>query len=324
MTLVKNIHDLVKGHLKSAFFTIENPKPDYHGKVRDIFERKEHLVMLTSDRVSAFDQVLGTVPLKGALLCEQAHWWFDQVQSLCPTHFVDRPDAQIMVVKKAQPIKIEVIVRGFLAGSLLRENKESRGQAYGLKLDPKLTRFQRFSKPIITPTTKGAVGEHDVALSPEQIITSRLLSPAQWEELTTTALNLFALGSQVAQNRGLYLVDTRYEFGLLNNTIILIDEIHTSDSSRFFLIDDYHQKMATNASPTMLDKEFLRQHILATLGPNAPDQLQRYSLTDEVRIELSERYFRLCEQLMGRDFTPPREGANTRVEKALKSILAFY
>jgi phosphoribosylaminoimidazole-succinocarboxamide synthase len=315
MTTTNNIKDIVKGHLKSALFNIENPRPDYRGKVRDIFERGEHLIMVTSDRVSAFDQVLGTIPLKGALLCEQAHWWFKQVQSLCPTHFIDRPDPQIFVVKKAQAIKVEMIVRGFLAGSLMREDKNLRGQAYGLKLDPNLKNYERLESPIITPTTKGAVGEHDLPLCPEQIISSGLLTQKHWQKIAAIALNLFKLGSEVAQSRGLYLVDTKYEFGMLGDDIILIDEIHTSDSSRFFLIDDYQQKMALEVPPMMLDKEFLRQHILATLGPDAPHRLEHYQLTDEVRIELGERYFRLTEQLTGQDFSAPKLGAIERISQ---------
>lgn len=326
MTSADNIKSSIKEHLDSALFCIENPAPTYQGKVRDIYDRGSNLVMVTSDRVSAFDRVLGTIPLKGALLCEQAHHWFKQADNVCPTHFVDRPDPQILVVKKAMPIKVEVIVRGFLAGSLMREDKMSRGQAYGLKLDPNLSNYQRFFEPIITPTTKGAVGEHDLPLSGKQIVESGLLNAQQWEKVKAYSLDLFKLGSRVAENRGLYLVDTKYEFGYLNEDIILIDEIHTSDSSRFFLMEDYAQKMASNIPPLMLDKEFLRQHILATLGPDAPHHLDDYILTDEVRMELASRYWRLTEQLTGLDFIAPKTGAKTRVPDLLgtneKNLLA--
>lgn len=315
MTIADDIKSSIKEHLNSALFCIENPAPTYRGKVRDVYERNDNLVIVTSDRVSAFDQVLGTIPLKGALLCEQAHYWFKQATTVCPTHFIDRPDPQILVVKKAQPIKVEVIVRGFLAGSLMREDKMTRGHAYGLTIDPTLKNYERFSEPIITPTTKGAVGEHDLPLNSQQIIERGLLSAKQWEAVQAYSLALFNMGNSIAQSRGLYLVDTKYEFGFLHNDIILIDEIHTSDSSRFFLAEDYAEKMACNGTPLMLDKEFLRQHILASLGPDAPHHLDDYVLTDEVRIELAARYWRLTEQITGFDFVAPKIGAATRITR---------
>ena len=315
MTTADTIKSSIKEHLNSALFCIENPPPTYRGKVRDIYDRGDHLVMLTSDRVSAFDRVLGTIPLKGALLCEQAHYWFERAKAICPTHLIDRPDPQILVVKKATPIKVEVIVRGFLAGSLMRENKMTRGHSYGLQLDPELKNYQRFIDPIVTPTTKGAVGEHDLPLSAQRIVESGLLGATHWDKVKEYALALFNEGNRLAEEQGLYLVDTKYEFGFYNNDIILIDEIHTSDSSRFFLIDDYTQKMASQSTPLMLDKEFLRQHILATLGPDAPHHLDDYILTDEIRMELAARYWRLTEQIIGTNFQAPENGALTRVPR---------
>ncbi len=321
MTSREAIHELIKGHLDSALFTIENPRPSYRGKVRDMYDRGNHFLMVTSDRISVFDQVIGTIPLKGALLCEQAFWWLKKAETVCKTHLIDRPDPQVLVVKKAQPIKIELIVRGFLTGSLWREDKNTRGQAYGLRLDPHLKQYSRFEQPIITPTTKGEVGEHDMPMSPSEIVSSSLLTSAQWQEVSTMALDLFELGTKVAKERGLYLVDTKYEFGILDDEIILIDEIHTSDSSRFYIVDDYHQKIARDEAPLMLDKEFLRQRILESVGHSALDKLVDFQLSDDLRIELCERYFRLTEQLMGQDFIPPQEGAMPRVLNYLKSVI---
>lgn len=322
MTSRESIHEHIKGHLDSALFTIENPSPSYRGKVRDMYDKGEHFIMVTSDRVSVFDQVIGTIPLKGALLCEQAFWWLQKAESVCSTHLLDRPDPQILVVKKARPIKIELIVRGFLTGSLWREEKAIRGQAYGLTLDPALKEYSRFEKPIITPTTKGEVGEHDMPMSPSDIVGSGLLSAKDWQQVSTMALDLFSLGSKIAAERGLYLVDTKYEFGLLDGKIILIDEIHTSDSSRFYIAEDYHQKMAHNQAPLMLDKEFLRQRILSVVGTSALDKLVDFHLSDEMRVELCERYFKLTEQLMGQDFIPPSLGATKRVMNCLATLQA--
>ncbi len=167
MTTEKEIEKAVKGHLNNALFSIENPKVSRRGKVRDIIERGDLLYMINTDRVSAFDQVLGTIPLKGALLCEQTEIWFNFSKDICQNHLVDRPDPQILVCKKALALPIEVIVRGFLAGSLMREKPEVRGHSYGIRLSPNLQNYEPFERPIITPTTKAEQGAHDEPISPD-------------------------------------------------------------------------------------------------------------------------------------------------------------
>ncbi|MCA9508940.1 MAG: hypothetical protein KC505_11015 [Myxococcales bacterium] len=320
MTPIETIKSTIKEHLNSALFCMETPPPTFRGKVRDIYDLKERLLIITSDRVSAFDRVLGSVPLKGALLCEQAYWWFNQLKHICPTHFIERPDPQAFIVKKATPLKVEVIVRGFLAGSLMRQEKSTRGQEYGLTIDPSMKDYERFDEPILTPTTKGEVGEKDCALTPDQIISSGLLSSTQWQQVAEYALALFKFGSKKMQEHGLYLVDTKYEFGVLGDDIILIDEIHTSDSSRFFVIDDYKKKIVHNSTPMMLDKEFLRQNILSTLGTHTAEQLEDYKLSDDVRTELAARYWYLTEQITGLDFIAPPVGAAERLRDWFKKI----
>ncbi|HXW53130.1 MAG TPA: phosphoribosylaminoimidazolesuccinocarboxamide synthase [Myxococcota bacterium] len=324
MTTVQEIEKAVKGHWQSALFSIENSKVSRRGKVRDIIERGDVLYLINTDRVSAFDHVLGTIPLKGALLCEQAEFWFNFSRGICLNHLVDRPDPQILVCKKAQALPIEVIVRGYLAGSLMREKPEVRGHSYGLKLDPNLKNYQALETPIITPTTKAPQGAHDEPISRAEIIGRNLVQEHHWQEIEDIALALFNSCANQARKSGLLLVDTKYEFGLINDKIHLIDEVHTSDSSRFFMEADYQEKFPINATPTMLDKEYLRQRLIENgVNPNTSDALD-ITLDEELRIEVAKRYFMLTEKITGRTFNAPSLGAKTRVHEAILRLCPFH
>jgi phosphoribosylaminoimidazole-succinocarboxamide synthase len=315
------IEQAIKGHLHNALFSMESLKPHHRGKVRDIFLKNDRLYMVNTDRISAFDQVLGTIPLKGALLCEQTEYWFNFTKDICKNHYIDRPDPQILVVKKAQALKVEVIVRGYLAGSLMREDPKSRGARYGLSLDPQLKNYAPFEKPIITPTTKADLGHHDEPISKNEIIAQNLVSKQDWEMIEKIALDLFGECQKKAQQNGLLLIDTKYEFGILDGAIHLIDEIHTSDSSRFFIESDYHQKMAHNEAPTMLDKEYLRQRLIALkINPSSPD-FSGINLDDELRCEVAKRYFMLTEKITGQHFMPPSLGAHERVHQRMGELI---
>ncbi len=317
MTKPAAIDHFVQHHLHEGLLSCEHWRVTSRGKVRDLIADGDVIFMINTDRISAFDQVLGTVPLKGAMLAEQSTFWFNASRHIVPNHLIDRPDPQILVVKKAQPLLIEVVVRGYLAGSLLREDPRTRGRAYGLKLDSSLAAYQRLPEPIVTPSTKAPVGEHDESISPAEIIARGLATKQQWAAITEIATALFCDATKVAAQKGLLLVDTKYEFGLIDNALHLIDEVHTSDSSRFFLADDYEQKFAQNLAPTMLDKEFLRQHLLAS-GTTAAANIK---LSDTLRAEVARRYFTLTEAITGEDFTPPSLGAHTRVHDYLAGAM---
>lgn len=321
MTALTTIENIIAGHFDDALFSVETPSPTTRGKVRDMFDRGDTLYMVNTDRVSAFDQVLGTIPLKGALLCEQAAYWFRYTKDICPNHFVDQPDPQIMVCKRARPFAIEMIVRGYLAGSLMRDDPTTRGRAYGLTLDPHHKPYAPFAEPIITPTTKAAVGEHDMPISPDAIIASNLLTKKQWEEIASYALQLFNACAAHAREHGLLLIDTKYEFGLIDDTIHLIDEVHTSDSSRFFIESDYHEKFLCNETPIMLDKEFLRQHLMARGVKPSDTNLSELVLDNDLRLEVAKRYFQLTEKIIGRDFVAPTIGATPRVHQRLRELI---
>lgn len=321
MTTQHKIEQAIMGHLNSALFSIERPTPHMRGKVRDMFDDGQTIYMINTDRVSAFDQVLGTIPLKGALLCEQAEYWFNFSKHICPNHLLDRPDPQIMVCKKANTFPVEVIVRGFLAGSLMREDKFTRGSAYGLSLDPNLTSYAQFEEPIITPTTKAKSGEHDEPISAKDIVAHHLVDQTRWQEIESYALALFTECAQKARRNGLLLVDTKYEFGLIDGQVHLIDEVHTSDSSRFFIESDYREKVPKGQAPTMLDKEYLRQHLLAIGIDPKHSSLAGMQLGDELRIEVAKRYFSLTEKITGQTFLPPSMGAQLRVHAKVAELI---
>ncbi len=311
----------VREHLAHSLVGCNEPAPDRRGKVRDLYVRGDELWMVVTDRVSAFDVVLGTIPLKGAFLSEQAAFWLERAADILPTHFIERPDPQVLRCRKAAPLPIELVVRGHLAGSLMREPAETRGSAYGLSLPPDLKPFQAFDAPIVTPTTKAAVGEHDEPISLEGIVEQGLVQAKLLEQATEAALALFDLGKRHAEAQGLILVDTKYEMGLIDGELVLIDELHTADSSRFWERDDWVSAMAAGGyaegqTPRMLDKERLRRWLLEQgfSGHGEPP-----ALPDDVCVDLALHYWELTERVLGQPFQAPSEAAPARVARVLSA-----
>lgn len=262
------------------------------GKVRDIYglPSRGALLFVTTDRISAFDRVLGTVPFKGELLTGLAHAWFERTAHVCRHHVLDRPDPAALVVRELAPVPVEVVVRGYLSGSLWRDYEAGKPDVYALELPPGLARDQAFDTPRITPTTKEAVGTHDQPISEAQLLARGLVDARTWAEIREKALGLFAAGQAWAASRGLVLVDTKYEFGLdASGGVWVMDEIHTPDSSRYW--------RRTPEGTRSLDKEFLRQWLIAHgwsgEGP-AP------ALPDATRVDLAMRYVELFQTLEGR------------------------
>lgn len=263
------------------------------GKVRDIYElpARDALLFITTDRISAFDRILGTVPFKGELLTALATGWFERTKDVCRNHVLDVPDPQAMVVKALDPVPVEVVVRGYLTGSLWRDYQANRHGAYGVELPAGLQKDQAFEQAIITPTTKAEIGTHDLPISEAQILAQKLVAPKVWAEITDKALALFARGQRWARERGLELVDTKYEFGLdAQGGLWLMDEIHTPDSSRYWRRSDDGLKA--------LDKEFLRQWLIAQgwQGDGPPPVIP-----DDTWVALAERYVELYALLEGRE-----------------------
>jgi phosphoribosylaminoimidazole-succinocarboxamide synthase len=309
----------VRERLTDTLASVDDPAPEYRGKVRDVFRRGDEMFIVTTDRVSAFDVVLGTIPLKGALLTEQAVFWLERARDVVPTHLLERIDAQVMRCKVARALPVELVVRGYLAGSLMREPPASRGHAYGLSLPSDLEDYAKLATPIVTPTTKAPTGEHDLPLSTDEIVARGLVDRHVLTAATEAALELFRRGAEFALSRGLILVDTKYEFGLVGDTLVVIDEIHTADSSRYWLSETYASRRSAGEAPDMLDKERLRRWLLAQgfSGHGAPP-----ALSDDIRIDLAAHYWALTETVTGAPFVPPAPHAPRRVANAVRRALA--
>ena len=231
------------------------------GKVRDIVTSGNRMVMTTSDRISAFDTVLGLVPSKGEVLNQISLYWFDKTRDIVPNHVETELSSRTVAVRQCEPLPVEVVVRGYLTGSAFRDYQAGRAVS-GIELPAGMKFNQRFAEPLVTPSTKAEAGVHDRPISEEEIVASNLVEPELWSQIRSVALRLYHRGSAIAARRGLILVDTKYEFGLLDGTLTLIDEIHTPDSSRYWFEDSYEELFRRGEKQRKLDKEFLRQWLM--------------------------------------------------------------
>ena len=286
----------------------------YKGKVRENFYVGDEIIMVTTDRVSAFDHVLGTIPFKGQILTEIANFWFEKTKEIAPNHIISCPDPQVLVAKKAETLPVEVIVRGYITGSLWREYEQGINGQYGFMLPEGLKKDQKFDTPILTPSTKAEYGEHDEPIVREAIVNG-LVVESIYTKAEAYALALFAAGQEWAAKQGLILVDTKYEFGMVNGELIVIDEIHTPDSSRYWIADEYEARFNTGDGQKMLDKENIRQWLIERgfSGEGTPP-----ALTDEIRVALAESYIELYTKLTGRDFHPKLGDVKSRIANNLE------
>jgi len=279
----------------------------YHGKVRDSFVFGDKRAIVVSDRISAFDFVLGTIPFKGAVLNQIAAFWFQKLDKIGVSHhLLSSPHPNISVVKNANVLPIEVVVRGYLTGS----TKTSSWYAYqnldrkicGLEMPAGMKKNEKFPEAIITPTTKPETG-HDEPLSREEIIDRGLVEESVYKKAEKYALKMFAYGQKVAAERGLILVDTKYEMGLDDDgNLIVIDEVHTPDSSRYWIEKNYQERLNAGQEPESLDKEFVRKMIVdAGYDVNSAENPSHY-LTDEIRLEAAKKYLNLYETITGKTF----------------------
>jgi phosphoribosylaminoimidazole-succinocarboxamide synthase len=272
----------------------------YRGKVRDNYIRGDRIVMITTDRVSAFDHVLGTIPFKGEVLSRLTLFWFDKVKDIAPTHVLDSPDPSVMVVKKAERLPIEVVIRDYITGSLWRDYQSGKAAAYGIEWPKGLRKDQKLERPIVTPSTKAEYGQHDEPISEREILEQKLVAPEVWKEATAVAHRLFARGQGWALERGLILVDAKYEMGMADGKLMVIDEIHTPDSSRYWVAGSYQARLAKEQDQEMLDKENIRQWLIRKHGFSG--QGKPPPLTDEVRVMLAQKYIEVFERLTGQSF----------------------
>ena len=276
----------------------------YHGKVREVYTLNSQILgIVVTDRISAFDFIMHqAIPFKGQILNKLAEFGFNKVSHIIPNHIIEVPHPNITIAKKCVPIPIEVVIRAHLTGHAWRPYKSGERMLCGVTLPEGLNEHDAFPEPILTPATKSLEG-HDEDISEEEILAEGIVSTVLWAEIREKAFELFKIGQEVAREQGLILVDTKYEFGLNVDELTLIDEVHTTDSSRYFYFDGYEQRQKDRQPQKQLSKEFLREWLMKNdfqglNGQNLPD------LPDSFRIEVYKRYEQLYEQLTGSSFTP--------------------
>lgn len=305
-------------------FNFEGQKSKYVGKVRDVYNiDDQYLVMVVSDRISAFDVVLPKgIPYKGQVLNQIASKFLDATSDICPNWKIASPDPMVTVGYNCETFPVEMIVRAYLTGSSWRDYKAGARDICGVPLPDGMKEHQKFEKPIVTPTTKAELGAHDQNISKEEIIAQGLVSKEDYEVLEKYALALFERGTKMALERGLILVDTKYEFGKKDGVITLIDEIHTPDSSRYFYADGYQKRFDNGEQQRQLSKEFVREWLMENgfqgrKGEKVPE------MTDAIVESISERYIELYENITGEKFEKsPSGNILERMESNIKNMLA--
>lgn len=321
------VHQLLKNCLIDANF---HQLPNYYrGKVRDTYNLSDgRRIMIATDRQSAFDQVLAAVPHKGQVLNETARFWFKLTEDICANHVIEFPDKNVVVARKLDMMPIEMVVRDYITGSTETSiwTMYERGERilYGHQFQDGLVKNQKLPETIITPTTKAIQGEHDEPVTAREILDRGLVSKEQWKELVTLSIQLFARGREIAAENGLILVDTKYEFGVdEEGRVTLADEIHTPDSSRYWIANSYPQHIAEAREPESLDKEFLRLWIAERCDPYKDPILD---IPAETLIEFSGKYIKLYEQITGRVFVPPdsNQPVRARIEESLRGSFPEY
>ena len=303
-------------------FNFEGQTNVYHGKVRDVYSiGNDILVMVATDRISAFDVILPKgIPSKGQVLNQIAASFLDATADIVPNWKLATPDPMVTVGKKCEGFAVEMIIRGYLTGSAWRAYKEGCREICGVKLPDGMRENERFPEPIITPTTKAAEG-HDEDISREEIIAKGIVSKEDYEQVEKYTRALFARGTEIAASKGLILVDTKYEFGKADGKVILMDEIHTPDSSRYFYADGYQEKFEKGEPQKQLSKEFVRQWLIEN-GFMGKEGQQVPEMTDEYCETVSQRYIELYEDITGKKFVPcADEDLAARIEMNLSEYL---
>ena len=309
--------------LTNTEFNFENQKNVYHGKVRDVYTvGDDKLVMVATDRISAFDVVLPKgIPFKGQMLNQIAAKFLDATTDICPNWKLATPDPMVTVGVMCEGFPVEMIVRGYLCGSAWRAYKSGVREICGVQLPEGMKENQKFPQPIITPTTKAEIGEHDADISKEEILAQGLATPEEYALLEKYTLALFQRGTEIAAERGLILVDTKYEFGKHNGTIYLMDEIHTPDSSRYFYAEGYQEKFEKGEPQKQLSKEFVREWLMDN-GFQGKEGQQVPEMTDEIVESISNRYIELYENITGETFVKEEcEDIHARIEQNVKNYL---
>lgn len=290
----------------------------YQGKTRDYYVLKDKRIIISTDRISAFDKVLGFVPYKGQILSQLSAFWFQKTKNIIENHLLLAPDPNVLIVKNAKLIPIEMVVRGYITGvtgtSIWGSYEKGERIIYGLKFPDGLKKNQKLSRPVITPTTKAETG-HDERLTRKEIIEKKIVSEKVYKQMEKATLALFQKGTSICAKAGIILVDTKYEFGIYDNQLILIDEIHTPDSSRFWVKKTYAKRFQKGLEPENFDKEFLRiwYKNRGYTGKGTPPQM-----TTEFMQKVSERYIKVYKKITGHSFAKSKENIINRIVLNLK------
>jgi len=312
---------MARPSLKETNFKFPGQLNLYRGKVRDVYTFENSLIMVASDRISAFDVVLPKpIPYKGQILNQIASEYLNATSHIVPNWLDGTPDPNVSYGKKCDAIEVEMVIRGYLAGHAWREYRDGKRSICGVPMPEGLKENDKLPEPIITPTTKAHEG-HDEDISREEILEQGLVLEEDYVMLEKYTKELFAYGTKIAAERGLILVDTKYEFGKYDGKIYLIDEVHTPDSSRYFYKDGYQERQDKNEKQKQLSKEFVRQWLIEN-GFQGKEGQQIPEMTEEVVNNISDRYVELYEQVTGNKFVPPKEvDMLTRVESNIKKVL---
>ncbi|HMY83333.1 MAG TPA: phosphoribosylaminoimidazolesuccinocarboxamide synthase [Saprospiraceae bacterium] len=306
--------------IRSTLYNLPDGVTRYEGKVRDVFTRDNIFVSVASDRISAFDHILPrSIPYKGQVLNQIAAYFLDSVRDIIPVWLDSTPDPNVSVGRKCTPIRIEMVVRGYLSGHSWREYRSGKRFLCGVPLPEGLMENDPFPEPIITPSTKAMEG-HDEDISKEEILERNLVDRQIYEEMEIKSRQLFERGTQMALKRGLILVDTKYEFGIYNGALTLMDELHTPDSSRYFYLDTYFENQILHRPQNQLSKEFVREWLIANgFQGRTGDKMP---LMDDSMVEtVSKRYIELYEKITGRDFIPASyDQVDERISRVLNGI----
>ena len=300
-------------------FTLPQIKGKYTGKVRDVYDLGEYLMMVVTDRVSAFDVVLPEgIPYKGQILNQIAAKFLDATADILPNWKIAVPDPMVTIGHRCEPFKVEMVIRGYLTGHAWREYRDGKRSLCGVPLPEGMVENQKFEKPIITPTTKASEG-HDEDISKEEIIASGLVDRDDYEQIEKYTYALFERGTEIAAKQGLILVDTKYEFGKKDGVIYLMDEIHTPDSSRYFYLEGYEERQARGERQKQLSKEFVREWLMAG-GFQGKEGQKVPEMTPEIVNGITERYIELYEHITGEKFVKTDYSADL-IEKHVKDYL---
>ena len=312
---------LVKEHLGLTLdgTSFEGLGERYEGKVRDNYSRGDTRFIVVTDRISAFDRILGTIPFKGQVLNQLAAWWFEKTRDIVPSHFVGTPDPNVLECVQCTPLPVELVVRAYITGStstsMWTHYAAGERTFCGHALPEGLKKNERLDRPLLTPATKAPLGEHDISASREEILAKGGITAEDFDEAARLAMALFAAGQELCEKRGLILVDTKYEMGKTKDgKVVVIDEIHTPDSSRFWMTDTYQERFAAELDPEPLDKDFVRRYFTALgyRGDGDPPELP-----PEVRVGAAKRYVEAYERITGEAFVPNTEPPLPRIAKNL-------